>query len=353
VIKLFSVKKRPEPVVKKGLISIIAAGIALQAAAVVADGEVNVYSARKEALIKPLLDQFSENTGITVNLVTGKAPQLTERLLSEGRNTPADVLIAADVGNLVRAKQAQLLQPAKSDVLESVIPASYRDPDGEWWGFSLRARIIVYAPSRVDASALSTYEKLADPAWQDRVLVRSSTNIYNQSLIASMLEVHGTEATEAWMRGLVSNFARDPKGGDTDQIRAVAAGEGDVALANTYYYGRLLASDKEKDQAVVAETALFFPNQDGRGTHVNVSGGGMTRHAPNPENALKLLEFLASEDAQKIFAELNHEIPVREGVAASEIVQSWGDFKKDSMPLSKLGELNRAAIEAADRAGWR
>jgi iron(III) transport system substrate-binding protein len=315
--------------------------------------EVNVYSARKEALIKPLLDRFTADSGITVNLVTGMAPQLHERLVIEGRNSPADVLITADAGNLHRAKDARLLRSVTSEILTTAIPPSYRDPGGQWWGFSLRARVIVYAPSRVDPSKLSTYEDLASPAWHDRFLVRSSSNIYNQSLIASMLSIHGAEATEAWARGLVANMARSPKGGDTDQIRAVAAGEGDLALVNTYYYGRLLASAKEKDQAVIAETALFFPNQDGRGSHVNVSGGGVTAYAPNPENALKLLEFLAGEEAQRLFAELNHEIPVRSGVPASAIVRSWGEFKKDDLPLSRLGEFNRAAIETADRAGWR
>lgn len=315
--------------------------------------EVNVYSARKEALIKPLLDRFTAGTGITVNLVTGKAPQLHERLVIEGRNSPADVLITADAGNLHRAKEAGLLRSVTSETLESAIPPSYRDPDGQWWGFSLRARVIVYAPNRVDPAKLSTYEDLVSPEWHDRFLVRSSSNIYNQSLIASMLSIYGAEATEVWARGLVANMARNPKGGDTDQIRAVAAGEGDLALVNTYYYGRLLASNKEKDQAVIAETALFFPNQDGRGSHVNVSGGGVTAHAPNPDNAVKLLEFLAGADAQRLFAELNHEIPVRHGVPASAIVQSWGEFKMDDLPLSTLGEFNRAAIETADRAGWR
>ena len=315
--------------------------------------EVNVYSARKEALTKPLLDRFTADSGITVNLVTGKAPQLHERLVIEGRNSPADVLITADAGNLHRAKEAGLLRSVTSEILVSAIPPSYRDPDGQWWGFSLRARVIVYAPNRVDPAKLSTYEDLASPEWHDRFLVRSSSNIYNQSLIASMLSIHGAEATETWARGLVANMARSPKGGDTDQIRAVAAGEGDLALVNTYYYGRLLASAKAKDQVVIAETALFFPNQDGRGSHVNVSGGGVTAHAPNPDNAVKLLEFLVGEDAQWLFAELNHEIPVRNGVPASTIVQSWGEFKKDDLPLSRLGEFNRAAIETADRAGWR
>ena len=316
-------------------------------------GEVNVYSARKEALIKPLLDRFAAATGITVNLVTGAAALLHERLVAEGRNSPADLLITADVGNLHRAKAAGLLRAVASPALEAAVPAAYRDPDGTWYGLSLRARVIVYAPDRVAVDELSTYEDLADPRWHDRILVRSSSNVYNQSLIASLIAADGEAATEEWARGLVANLARNPKGGDTDQIRGVAAGEGDLALANTYYYGRLAGSDKPEERAVAAATRLFFPNQDGRGTHVNVSGAAVTAHAPHPQAALRLLEFLASGDGQRLFAELNHEFPVDASVPASAIVAAWGPFKADTAGLERLGELNGAAIRLADRAGWR
>ncbi len=332
---------------------VVLVGLFSAGSAAIADGEVNVYSARKEALIKPLLDRFTEETGIAVKLVTGSPHQLVERMAAEGRNSPADVLITADAGNLAHAKAAGLLQVSESPVLEEAVPERFRDPDKMWWGLSLRARVVVYAPDRVEASDLTTYEGLADPIWSDRLLVRSSSNVYNQSLIASMISAHGEQETENWARGVVSNMARDPKGGDTDQIRAVAAGEGDIAIVNTYYYGRLAASTKSEDREVVEQTRLFFPNQDDRGTHVNVSGAGIAVHAPNPDNAMKLLEYLASPAAQALFAELNHEIPVRNGVAASEIVGAWGAFKQDELPLSKLGDLNRAAIELADRAGWR
>ncbi len=325
--------------------------VALAQAAAAA--EVNVYSARKEALIRPLLDMFTADTGIEVNLVTGDPGQLHQRLVSEGRNSPADVFFTADAGHLHRAKTAGLLQPVRSEILEAATPARWRDPDGHWFGFSLRARVLVYARDRVSVDDLSTYEALADPAWEGRILVRSSSNIYNQSLIASMIEASGTEATEAWARGLAANMARRPRGGDTDQIRGVAAGEGDVALVNTYYYGGLAASSDAGNQAVIAATGLYFPNQSDRGTHVNVSGAGLCAHAPHPEAAAALLEYLSGERAQAVFAELNHEIPVRAGTPLSDIVAGWGEFRMDDLPLAVLGERNREAIELADRAGWR
>ena len=326
---------------------------AFAAAAAAPAAEVNVYSARKEALIAPILDAFSEETGVAVRLVTGNAGQLHERLLAEGRNSPADLFVTVDAGNLHRARQAGLLRPVRSDVLDAAVPARWRDPDGFWFGLSLRARVLVYAVDRVSPDDLSTYEALADPIWSDRVLVRSSSNIYNQSLIASMIEARGTAATEEWARGLVANLARDPKGGDTDQIRAVAAGEGDVAIVNTYYYGGLAASADPADRAAADATRPFFPNRGGRGTHVNISGAGVCAHAPNAAEAVTLLEYLAGETAQAAFAALNHEIPVRAGAPSSDIVAGWGAFEMDDLPLAVLGERNREAIELADRAGWR
>lgn len=333
--------------------TLIAACAALAAADAARAAEVNVYSARKEALIRPLLDAFTADSGIEVRLVTGKAGQLHERLAAEGRNSPADVFLTVDAGNLHRAREAGLLRPVRSAVLEAAVPARWRDPDGYWFGFSLRARVLVYAADRVAPGELSTYEALADPAWRGRILVRSSGNIYNQSLIASLIAANGAEATEAWARGLVANMARTPKGGDTDQIRAVAAGEGDVAIANTYYYGALAASDDSADRAVVAATGVFFPNRDGRGAHVNVSGAGICAHAPNAESALALLEYLAGPEAQEAFARLNHEFPVRAGVPLSGAAAAWGDVRMDDLPLAVLGVRNREAIELADRAGWR
>ena len=315
--------------------------------------EVNIYSGRKEALIRPVLDKFTEKTGIIVNLVSGKAGQLRERLLVEGRNSPADILITSDAANLYRAAEAGLLQPVVSNILDSQIPINYRDKAGRWFGLSLRARVLVYSVDRVSTDELSTYEDLASMNWHDRVSVRSSSNVYNQSLIASLIVAHGLEGAELWAKGLVENFARSPKGGDTDQIRAVAAGEADVAIVNSYYYGRLMASNDPNDLDIINKTALFFPNQENRGAHVNVSGAGLVAHARNRSEAILLLEFLAGPEGQRLFAELNHEFPVSVNVQNSGIVSKWGSFKADQLSLGLLGKYNGDAIRLADRAGWR
>ena len=320
------------------------------------DGKnVNIYSARKEALILPILERFRDQTGIEFNLVTGKADALLKRLRMEGEASPADVFITVDAGRLHRAKEAGVLQKIGSESIDAAVPAHLRDADGFWVALSKRARTIIYARDRVDAAALSTYEGLADPTWNGRICIRSSGNIYNQSLVASMIEASGVEQTEAWAEGLVGNFARPPAGGDTDQLRAVAAGECDVAVANTYYFGRLAASSKEEDQAVAAALKVFWPNQGegDRGVHMNVSGGGITASAQNRESAIRLLEFLVSPEAQTWYAEVNHEYPVVPGVAASETLESFGAFNEDTLNLTALGASNRQAVELMDRAGWR
>ncbi|NOR51260.1 MAG: extracellular solute-binding protein, partial [Gammaproteobacteria bacterium] len=230
--------------------------------------EVNLYSARKEALIKPLLEQFTEKTGIRVNLVTGKADALLQRLKSEGRNSPADLLLTTDAGRLHRAKEAELLQPITSERPNRAIPNHYRDPEGYWYGLSVRARPIIYALDRVKPEQLSTYEALIAPEWRRKICIRSSGNIYNQSLVASMIEANGTEATEQWAKALVANLARPPHGGDRDQIKAVAAGQCDIAIANSYYYGNMVVSKKARERDAAAKTAIFWPNQDSRGSHV-------------------------------------------------------------------------------------
>ncbi len=315
--------------------------------------EVNVYSGRKEALIKPLLDRFTEQTGIKTRLVTAKADKLLVRLQNEGRNTPADLFITVDAGRLHRAKQAGVLQSIDSDVLKQAVPAHLRDPDGQWYGLSQRARVIFYARDRVRPEELSTYENLADPEWKGRICIRGSGNIYNQSLVASLIIANGEEATEAWARGLVRNMARPPRGGDRDQIKAVAAGQCDLAVANTYYYGKMLTGKDAAQREAAHKTGLFWPNQQDRGAHVNVSGAGVTRHAKNRENAIRLLEFLISPEAQQWYAEVNFEYPVVEGVPVSERVRSWGEFKADRVNLDRLGELNPLAVRIMDRAGWR
>ena len=316
---------------------------------------VNIYSARKEALILPLLERFRNETGISFNLVTGKADELLKRLQLEGSATPADVLVTTDAGRLHRAKEAGVLQPIGADGVYAAVPEHLRDADGYWIGLSLRARTIIYAADRVDAAELSTYRGLTEPEWKGRVCVRSSSNIYNQSLVASMIETVGPEQTETWARGLVENLARPPAGGDTDQIRAVAAGQCDVALANTYYFGRLVASARDEDRDVVAGLKVFWPNQEpgDRGVHVNVSGAAITAHARHREAAERLLEFLVSPEAQAWYAEVNHEYPVVDGVPASETLRSFGEFTADTVNLTRLGANNRKAVELMDRAGWR
>jgi len=324
--------------------------IASQAAAA---AEVNLYSARQEQLIRPILDQFTAETGVKVNLLSDGGDKLLARIQAEGANSPADILLTVDVARLEQAKDAGIFVPVQSTVLEEAIPAHLRDSDNQWFGLSKRARVLVYAKDRVKPEELSTYEALADDVWQGRIAVRSSSNTYNQSLTASMIAANGAEATEAWAKGLVENFARKPQGGDRDQIQAVAAGEADIAIVNTYYLGGMLAGNDADQKAAADKVAVFFPNQDGRGTHVNVSGAGVLKTATNHDDAVKLIEFLTSEEAQKFYAEVNQEYPVRPGVPASDIVSAWGPFKEDTVAITRLGELNREAVEVMDRAGWR
>jgi len=319
-----------------------------------ANGEVNIYSARKEALIKPLLERFSAQTGIRAHLLTAKAGPLLERLKSEGRNSPADLMITVDAGRLSQAKAAGVLQAVRSKALESGVPEAYRDPEGYWYGLSLRARPVMYVRGRVEPGALSTYEDLADPKWRGRICVRSSSNIYNQSLAASMIAANGKQATLDWMKGLVANFARKPKGGDRDQIRAAAAGECDIAIANTYYLARMRTADPGSADRVAADRIeVFWPNQGGRGAHVNVSGAGVTSAAPHRDNAIRLLEFLVADEAQAWYAEVNNEYPVKPGVPWSEAVSDMGTFEADSVNLAVLGENNATAVRLMDQAGWR
>lgn len=319
----------------------------------VAGEEVNLYSARKENLIKPLLERFTEETGIEVNLVTGKADALLQRLKSEGRNTPADLLLTTDAGRLYRAKQAGVLDAVDSQTLRAQIPEQYRDPEGYWFGLSVRARPIVYVKERVNPEELSTYEALAEPKWKGRICIRSSSNIYNQSLVASMIAHKGLEATEAWAEDFVANFARPPIGGDRDQVLAAAAGQCDVAVINTYYLGVMLNDDDPAQRQAAARVAIFWPNQEGRGTHVNVSGIGLTAAADNRANAVRLMEFLTSDQAQAWYGQVNHEYPVRDDVPVSDTLEAWGDFKADDLDLYLLGKYNAEAVRLMDRVGWK
>lgn len=320
---------------------------------VLAANEVNLYSARKEELIKPLLDKFTAATGIKVNLVTGKEDALLERLKSEGRNSPADLLLTSDAGRLHRAQEAGVLVPVESAALTKLVPAAYRDPKGYWFGLSVRARPMAYVTQRVHANELSTYEALADRKWKGRLCVRSSDNIYNQSLVASMIAQRGAEATETWAKGLVANFARPPVGGDRDQVLAAAAGQCDVVLVNTYYLAAMLNDVDAAQRAAAAKLTVFWPNQQDRGAHVNVSGVGLTVAAKNRDQAVKLMEFLAADAAQIWYAETNHEYPIRSGIPISKTLAAWGKFKPDSLSLDKLGSYNAEAVRLMDRAGWK
>lgn len=334
------------------LISLAAVSLGLVSPVLMAD-EVNVYSARKSNLIEPLLERFSEQTGVKVNLITGKDDALIKRLQVEGKASPADILITVDAGRLHRAKSQNLLQSVDSSVLNNKVPAFLRDDDSQWFGLSMRARPIFYVKGKVEPSELSTYENLMDPKWAGKVCIRSSSNIYNQSLVGSMIAASGVEATEQWAKDFVKNFARSPAGGDTDQLRAAAAGVCDIAIANTYYFGRLAKSAKAEDNAVAKKLAIFWPNQADRGAHVNVSGIGMTRSAKNKENAQRLMEFLVSSDSQEWYASVNNEYPVVPDVNISETLKTWGAFKQDSVNLSLLGKNNRAAVELMDRVSWK
>ncbi len=316
--------------------------------------EVNIYSARKENLIKPLLDKFTAETGIKTNLITAQADTLLTRMINEGRNTPADLLITVDAGRLYRAVQADLFQLIDSSAILKSVPEHLRDPEGYWVGLSLRARVIFYAIDRVQPGQLSTYEDLADPRWKNRICIRSSNNIYNQSLVASMIASNGQEATQKWAEGLVSNLARKPAGGDRDQIKAAAAGQCDIAIGNTYYYGKMLDNEKDPAQVEAAKKmAIFWPNQNDRGAHVNVSGAGISKYSKNRENAIRLLKYLLSPAAQEWYASINYEYPVIDDTSILAILSKWGSFKSDVLNLSRLGELNREAVIIMDRAGWK
>jgi iron(III) transport system substrate-binding protein len=339
---------------RRQLLAAGAATLALGAFALPAHaaGEVNIYSYRQEVLIRPLLDEFTKTTGIKVNIVYVKDAGI-ERLKAEGKASPADAVLTVDVGNLVQLDTAGLLQPVKSATLEANIPAQYRDPAGKWFGLSVRARIVVYNPAKVKPSDLSTYEALADAKWAKRICIRSSSSTYNLALVSSLVAANGADKTEAWAKGFVKNFARNPTGGDRDQIKGVAAGVCDLGITNTYYLAGMLAGKDEEAKKAAMAVKPFFPNQGGRGTHVNISGAAVTASAKNKDNAVKLIEFLSSEAAQKIYADKVQEYPVKPGLEPSKILLGFGTFKADPLPLARLGELRAETLKIVDRAGWR
>ena len=314
---------------------------------------LNLYSSRHYNTDEALYSNFTKQTGIKINRIEAGEDALLERLKNEGARSPADVFVTVDAGRLWRAEQLGLLAPVKSKVLDEKIPASLRHPDGLWFAFSVRARPIFYAKGQVDPKDLQNYEDLANPKLKGKVCMRSSSNMYNLSLMGSMIANDGAEKSEQWAKGVVANFARDPKGGDTDQLKAVAAGECAVTISNTYYYVRLLKSTKPDEKLVAERVGVVFPNQGNRGTHVNISGAGMLKSAPHPENAVLFLEYLASPEAQAYFANGNNEFPVVGSVKDNKELAALPAFKKDSLNVAQFGRNQAAAQQTYDKAGWK
>jgi iron(III) transport system substrate-binding protein len=310
-----------------------------------AEGEVNIYSYREPGLINPLLDAFTKATGIKANVVFAK-DGLIERLAAEGKNSPADVLLTNESGLLLQAVAAGVTQPVRSAVLEGAIPAELRDPDGRWFGLTRRARVVYASKDRVKQDTI-TYEELADPKWARKICIRSGQHTYNVALVASMIANDGEAATEKWLTGLKNNLARKPAGGDREAVRDVQAGLCDLAVGNTYYMAAMLKNPEQKAWADAVR--IIFPNAGDRGTHVNVSGVALTANPPNKDNGVRLMEFLVSPEAQKLYAETNGEYPVVKGVPAAKLVQSWGELHADKLPLAKIAELRKKASELIDR----
>ena len=316
------------------------------------DNEITLFTQRHYDVDQQLYDRFFEETGIKVNVVSANADELMNRLDTEGEDTLADVLMMADVGRLHLASERNLLQTVDSGVLSDNIPANLRHPEGEWFGLTMRARIFVYHPERVAASELSTYQALTEPEWQGRVVTRTSTNVYSQSLTASMIAIYGETATRLWIRGLVQNLAHPPRGNDRDQAKQVMEGLADVAIMNTYYMGRMLNSADPFEREVGERLNVFFPNQETTGTHINLSAAGVTRHAKNIEGAILFLEFLSGETAQGIFASANYEYPVNPRVEMDDLLKSWGEFKAQDINLALLGVHAQQAVILMDEEGW-
>ncbi len=314
-----------------------------------AEGEVNVYSYRQPFLIKPMFDVFTRETGIKVNTVFAKTG-LVERLENEGVNSPADLIFTADIGRLDGAVKAGVTQPVSSEILESNIPAEFRDPDGQWFGLTNRARLIVTSKDRMADGAVTSYEDLADPELGAKICTRSGKHEYMVALIASVIAHSGEEAAEAWLKGVKSNLARKPEGNDRAQVKAISQGQCDVAIINSYYMGAM-ANDEEQS-AWADSVRIVFPNQDDRGTHMNISGISLTQSAPNKENAIKLMEFLSGDLAQKMYGEQNHEYPVNPEVAPSGLVQSWGEFDYDPLPLAEIAKHRVTATKMVDKVGY-
>ncbi|NRA56785.1 MAG: Fe(3+) ABC transporter substrate-binding protein [Phycisphaerales bacterium] len=339
------------------VLTLMASVLASPAADTGSDEVVNVYSSRHYDSDDALYERFTAETGIRVNLIEGNSDQLLARLDREGELSPADVFITVDAARLERALQAGVLASVQSDELERRVPENLRDPEGRWFALTKRVRLIVASKERVPAGAITSYADLADERWRGRVLIRSSSSVYNQSLIASLIERIGAETTTAWCEGVVANFARTPQGGDRDQVRAIAAGEGDVAVVNHYYVAQMLAGDGA-DRRAAESVRVIFPDQGSSdtplgGAHVNISGAGVIKTAPNRENAIRFIEFLLRDESQKALVSGTLEYPVAENVEIHEILRGFGAFRPADVPVSAMAERNREAVQTMDRAGWR
>jgi len=327
--------------------SVIASAILSLLAGTISASELVVYSARNEQLIKPLFDAYTKETGTTVKFITDKEGALLQRLKAEGANTPADLLITVDAGNLWEAAREGLLKPVQSKILNANIPANLRDPGNQWFGLSVRARTVYYNTQKVKPADLSTYEALGDAKWKGRLCLRTSKKVYNQSLVAMLIAEQGEPKTEQIVKSWVGNLATDPFPDDTKMLEAIAAGQCDVGIANTYYFGRLI--EKKSNLPL----ATFWPNQQSSGVHINVSGAGVVKHAKHEKKAVALLEWLSSDKAQNLFADVNMEYPVNPGVKSDPVVAAWGTFKQNPLNVAKAGELQAEAVKLMDRAGYK
>lgn len=323
---------------------------ATSAAPASAADEVNIYSYREPGLIAPLMDAFTKKTGIKANVVFAK-DGLTERIKAEGANSPVDVLLAVDIARLAEAKESGIAQPLKSAAIDAGIPAAYRDPEGEWIGLSQRARVIYASRDRVKQDTI-TYEELADPKWKGRICTRSGQHTYNTGMLASIIAHQGEAKAEAWAQAVKNNLARKPAGGDRDQAKSVFAGECDIAIANTYYMAAMETSDKPEQKEWAKSIKLLFPNAADRGTHVNIAGAVLAKHAPNKAAGVKLIEFLASDEGQRIYAEIVNEYPLKDGVKVSDRVNAWGTLKADRLPLADIAKYRKKASEIMDKVGF-
>lgn len=334
---------------KKAVAALILTTGAAGAVNAQAADEINIYSDRQAFLMKPILDAFTEETGIKVNVVFAKKG-LIQRLKSEGDNSPADLLLTSNVSNLTRAVDAGVTQKVDDAVINKNVPAKYRDEDGHWFGLTTRARVIYASKDRVKPGEVRTYEDLADPKFAGRVCTRKGNHTYNVALIASMIAHHGEAEAKQWLEGVKANLARKPQGNDRAQVKAVKEGVCDLAVGNSYYYGKMLTNDEQR--AWAESVNIVYPNQEGRGTHVNISGMTMTQSAPNREAALKLMRYLTEDEAQRIYAEQNFEFPVKPGVASSKLVDHWGEFKADDLPLSEVDKYRKRAAMMVNEVGY-